>query len=164
MFEQQTQTQLPLIPSSLLSPPSVLHYIPAFFLRLHACVCVWSKAPLWASIRRRANWGHWWCTCWSRETAKRRKKRPTALNLLSLLSTLPKKISLSLAHHTLITHTNAQTQEAHTHAWFATKQRVLILGFRWGCAYVFTEHCVCVRVCVCVCVCMCVSVCVWLSL
>lgn len=100
MFEQQIQTELPLIPSSPPSPLSLLRYIPAI-ASVCMCVCVCDLRTL--------------CVCLSdaelieviggahAEAGRRQKKRAHSFEP-SLCSAHCQKISLSLSSHTNNTH------------------------------------------------------------
>lgn len=93
-----------------LFPLPFLYYISVFAT---VCMCVIWGCSVCMSIKRRANWGHWWCTCWSREMEK---KNSTALNLLSAqhpAKKSPPSLCPSPSHHTL--HYTHWLIHTHTH-------------------------------------------------
>lgn len=79
----------PIATTVSLFPLPFLYYISVFAT---VCMCVIWGCSVCMSIKHRAIWGHWWCTCWSREM----EKKSTALNLLSAQHPAKKSPPLSL--------------------------------------------------------------------
>lgn len=103
-----------------LFPLPFLYYISVFAT---VCMCVIWGCSVCMSIKRRANWGHWWCTCWSREM----EKKIPQLWTFSLLSTLPKNLPPLSAPLPLIIHYTTLYTLVNTHTHINRKAHMFNL-------------------------------------